>query len=81
MTKCIVLGEDNTEKKKNPIKFINYMDGFGKIFNMAPQPCEWMNIELVSLDYRGSRQDLIFAYNENRSDGELYFGRWNDGIV
>jgi hypothetical protein len=40
----------------------------------------WNNIELICKDY-GDGCDLMFAYDNNRSDGIAYLGHFNDGIV
>lgn len=84
MTNCIVLGEDNQEKKKlKPIEFV-WADSGGinggreKAMN---KPSHFNNVELVS---RSTNEDLyfdiMFAYNYKRSEGVTYFGWWNDGV-
>lgn len=85
MTKCIVLGKNEPKENKKVIEFTHYFDPddinkFIKSNNLS-EPYMWSNIELISSNYRASGNDLIFAYNDNRSDSTLYLGHWNNGIV
>lgn len=48
------------------------------------QPADWKSVELISENYDQSQSgklDLMFAYDDDRSMGCLYLGRFNDGIV
>ena len=79
-TEVIILGENATIKKKNPIKFVKVLmksDGF-----TTPEcsPSEYKHIELIARDFLKG-YDLMFAYCENRNEGNLYIGYFNDGIV
>ena len=88
MTKTIVLGAKRTEVKKyTDIKFIKLLTGDYRVettdpFTMSNRPKEWAFIELVSKGY-GSDMDLMFAYDapDEREDGYLFIGYWNDGVV
>ena len=88
MTKCIVLGE-NEPKKKKSIEFTAYI---GKITSqvvrengsLCAPATAYKNIELISRNYINAtnrHEDLMFAYDDNRTDGQAYLGHWNDGIV
>ena len=81
MTKCIVIGEQPTESKKKPIEFV-------RLICVAPiridyakaYPHNYKNIELISPKcYEGL--DVMFAYDNTRSDGVIYLGHWNDGVA
>lgn len=86
MTKVIVLGEENwkpTGQKK--IEFVHSIDANedkpGNSNRAINKPDVWHNVELVSLGGRG-HLDMMFAYdNDRRTDGVLYLGHFNDGIV
>lgn len=88
MTKTIVLGAERTEVKKyTDIKFVKLLTGEYNVQHADPkmianQPKEWEFIELVSKGY-GSDMDLMFAYDapEDRAEGFLFIGYWNDGVV
>lgn len=83
MTKCIVLGEEPKGKKK--IEFTFAIDPNGTITNKgALDPMHYANLELVRSDYGAINNapfDLMFACDNNRSEGILYLGNWNDGVV
>lgn len=80
MTKVIILGEATPEKKKKPIEFIKYLDRFELKFNTpSKEPIDCEHIELVCKNF--DQFDLMFAYNDDRSKGVLYFGHFNDGVV
>lgn len=81
MTKCIVLGQEPTEVKKNPIEFHMALavDCHFNIASAAPK--QYINIELVAKGYVGSELDIMFAYDKCRNLGCLYIGKWNDGVA
>lgn len=81
MTKCIVLGEQPTEVKKKPIEFVKALNSFCELVNTNSIPAEFENIELISKPYSEISGDMMFAYNNSRSEGVLFFGKWNDGVV
>lgn len=81
MTKTIVLGSpiESTTKK---IKFTHSLQNSGS-WSIASTPAStYKYVELISLGY-GSDFDIMFAYDStnNREDGVLYKGKWNDGIA
>lgn len=83
MTKITVIGEENQYKNlKKPIELCYLINSFkGETMSLAAQsPLEFQNIELISKGYLPT-MDLIFCYNQDRSMGMAYFGRWNDGVV
>ena len=88
MTKCIVLGEDNSvQPVKKPIKFIWVVTN-EKLANTAKQvdnacgkPNQFAHVELVQQASSKDYFDVMFAYDQNRNDGCLYLGHWNDGVV
>lgn len=84
MTKCIVL-EERTKRETKRIEFEYILDTSGETGNeffefTADDPENYANIELVKKGFEGGF-DIIFAYNEYRTQGNLYLGYWNDGIV
>jgi len=80
-TKIIILGDAPHKRAKKPIQFTKYIDQFGRIEETCVTPSKYDTIELVSKDY-GKDLDIMFAFNgENRSEGVLYLGHFNDGIV
>ena len=50
-----------------------------------PLPRQWENVELIAREYTvsidKSRKDLMFAYDKDRTNGILYLGYFNEGIV
>ena len=91
-TKTIVIGKQEPTRKLKKIQFecylnsvpqkgITAMEGtFGKY--IEEQQDSYDTIELICLNYVFGK-DLMFAYNNNetRSNGLLYVGYWNDGVV
>lgn len=77
-TKVIVIGENVREKK--PIEFVTAWIGKNTIELAGAQPNSYKNIELISQDYFEGF-DLMFAYDSNRSDGTVFLGHFNDGVV
>ncbi len=79
MTKVTIIGEATPIEKKKPIEFVKFID----IDTNPPArsgTLGWGNIELICKNY-GDGYDLMFAYNNKRSDGIAYLGHFNDGIV
>jgi hypothetical protein len=81
MTKTIVLGTP-IEHTINKIKFTHSLQNSGIWCVAAATASMYEYIELISLGY-GSDFDIMFAYDStnNRADGVLYKGKWNDGIA
>lgn len=86
MTKTIVLGELPMPVEKKPIEFfslIGLIDSDDAEVNVVTsKPHHWNYIELISKNY-SPNLDLLFAYNDadDRGEGILIIGRWNDGVV
>jgi hypothetical protein len=79
MTKVTIIGDETPIEKKKPIQFAK---SIGTTSNHPARSgtLGWGNIELICKDY-GDGYDLMFAYNNKRSDGVAYLGHFNDGIV
>ena len=79
MTKVTIIGGATPIEKKKPIKFVKSIGSLGICLARAV-PYMWDNIELICKNYVDD-YDLMFAYNNKRSDGIAYLGHFNDGIV
>lgn len=79
MTKVTIIGGATPIEKKKPIEFVK---SIGTTYNHPARATAlgWDNIELICKDYKDG-YDLMFAYNNMRSDGIAYLGHFNDGIV
>ena len=89
MTTCRIIGDTTSPTRKPiPIQFIKYSAGILNNDYWMPvdcKPTDWQNIELI----RGIRNknkykpcyDVMFAYDDDRSNGVVILGFWNDGIV
>lgn len=86
MTKLIEIGKSQNNQTKVPIVFDHYLanlDFGGKQFAKTKEtPSDYKYIELICRNYIAD-VDLMFAYMDEsqRSDGYLYVGRWNDGVI
>ena len=86
MTKTIIIGLDIPARRPEKIKFdYSLCDVVPKktaLERMVVPPATFSYIELVCLNYIKGK-DLMFAYNdpEQREDGILIIGKWNDGVV
>ena len=88
MTKTIILGEQKDKDAKKPIEFFTHIHVVDsddvEVLNVETEtlPCKWNYIELICKDY-APNLDLMFAYDDadDRSNGILIIGRWNDGVV
>jgi hypothetical protein len=89
-TQVTIIGKQQSEKTKTAIKFRCFLNDVdpksNKILHLVSEeyfhPHSYNFIELICRDYMlGS--DLMFAYNDpnDRSDGRLYIGNFNDGVV
>lgn len=87
-TTCIVLGKGPTVHP-NPIELLFCLTPMEEdaAFEWDPineaTPEQYRFIELITKNYGGTKFDLIFCYyhSDCRTDGALFLGRWNDGIV
>jgi hypothetical protein len=86
MTKTIILGEQKDKAIKKPIEFLTHIHLIDcdnvSVENVETLPCKWNYIELICKDY-APNLDLMFAYDhaDDRGNGILIIGRWNDGVV
>lgn len=86
MTKIIILGDIPKEKKGKPIVFKQFLTTDLEIIeNISTYtPEDFEVIELICKDYNSNKHnsyDLMFAYDKDRSEGYLFLGQFNDGIV
>jgi hypothetical protein len=86
MTQVIVLSEPNTKDKKDKIlkciKLDRFLDSDTHIVIDNSSPANYDYIELICKNYTQFEEDLMFLYNkEERNNGVLYLGKFNDGIV
>ncbi len=81
MTKTIVLGTP-TECKIKKIEFTHSLQNSSHWCIVETPASNYEYVELISLGY-GNDFDIMFAYDDanNRGDGVLYKGKWNDGIA
>ena len=82
MTKVIILGEQPEKKELKPIEFEKVLsfDISFKFTTAYITPERWENIELICKNYQNTC-DLMFAYDDNRHEGILFLGHFNDGVV
>jgi hypothetical protein len=80
MTKVIILGEQPEKKELKPIEFVKWLDSDSAFNDRCAKPKQCKNIELISKNYF-DKYDLMFAFDEDRSNGILYLGHFNDGII
>lgn len=81
MTKVSVFGQQPTETKElKKIEFVHFFNG-AELVSPVFEPDLFENIVLLRKSYKSSNLDLIYAYNENESGGNIYLGHWNDGVV
>jgi hypothetical protein len=80
MTKIIILGEEPQKKKQKIIKFSKVLKNDFEFGEFSSQPCEFDFIELICKNYHKG-VDLMFAHNGVRSNGCLFLGHFNDGVV
>jgi len=80
MTKVIILGQEPEKKELKPIEFVKYLDYHLEFNSNCSKPQRFKNIELICRNYFKG-YDLMFAFGEDRNQGVLYLGHFNDGIV
>lgn len=83
MTKTIVIGKKQVKSALVPIEISKILDYGAKLRGTEVPLSEYGYVELICLNYDPELGDLMFAYDDpnDRSDGCLLFGKWNDGIV
>ena len=80
-TKVIILGEEPKKYKYIKLLQLLTMDYIIEPVKTSIQAKDWDNIELICRKYSRGK-DLMYAYDgDNRSNGVLYIGYFNDGIV
>lgn len=82
MTKVIIIGK-TPQKTEKPIEFLYCWGSSNKVMKVNDMAgSDYKFIELICLDYFDG-YDLMFAYDdpEERGNGVLYLGKFNDGIV
>jgi len=81
MTKTIVLGTP-TECTMKKIKFTHCLQNSGTWCTAWTKASSYKHVELISLGY-SDNFDIMFAYDNpnDRANGVLYKGKWNDGIA
>jgi hypothetical protein len=79
-TKVTILGSSSKESPKKPIEFVKFLSGIEKIVKFDSTPNSFNNIELICLKYNAIF-DLMYAYGDDRNDGLLILGHFNDGVV
>ena len=70
-------------KKLQPIEFTHFLEDDKTIVPIdddCSKPEHFNYIELICFNYTNDA-DLMFCYNDNRNDGTLYLGKFNDGVV
>jgi hypothetical protein len=85
-TKTIVIGQKSKTSKS--ISFCYLLDSAipreekSELIVATQVPNQFNYVELICENYTHD-MDLMFAYNnpKNRSDGSLFAGHWNDGVV
>ena len=88
MTKTIVIGETRSNRSNKYIKFLSVLPSENHstlqfISNgYVAEPHRYEHVELICSKYNGVH-DVMFAYDhpDDRSEGCLYLGYWNDGLV
>ena len=86
MTNLIVIGNQQNKAIKKTIEFHNHIRLIDSddvaVEPVDNEPIRWNNIELICKDY-APNLDLMFVYDDanDRSNGILIIGRWNDGVV
>lgn len=80
MTKVSIYGKDFVNSLK-PIEFVKFFDG-SEVGEAEIPPSNYQFIDLVAKNYHDG-MDLILAYREEneRGNGVLYIGYFNDGFV
>ena len=81
-TKVTILGKEPIEQEKKKIVFVYFIDSVtGKAERSTTPPESWNNIELIKRTHTHDGYDIMFAYETDRTVGELYLGHFNDGVV
>lgn len=78
-TEFKVIGNQKLDPSKKTEFIFEFSDCEGESANT--QPKHWKHVELIATNWNSSEEfnDLMFAYDENRSEGSLFVGNWNGG--
>lgn len=79
-TKVTIIGKQDNQSRLKSIVFSSVLLKDFQVKDTETKPREYKNIELICVNY-SSYRDLMFAYDDDRSEGYLYLGHFNDGIV
>ena len=80
MTKVIFLGSEEKQQTKKPIEFLFYLSSYNVVSEYRGDIAFFDYIELIATEYCGYQ--LMYAYKkENRNQGVLGIGYFNDGVV
>lgn len=84
-TKVTIIGQEPTQERKlKPIEFVKHVSITKSelgVNDYETEPKDWLNIELVSKSNNKKYYDIMFAYDDDRSDGTIYLGYFNDGVI
>lgn len=89
MTTCRIIGDTTPPTRKPiPIQFIKYSAravGYEGWETVNFNTLYWKNIELISGINNNNRYrpcyDVMFAYDDDRTNGVVILGFWNDGVA
>lgn len=65
-------------KEGKKIEFVFGMATDRELFNPHVTPSEYKNVELITRNF--GDYDLMIAYDDDKDNGVLYLGHYNDGI-
>lgn len=79
----LLIPMDSQEEVNQPIEFTTRLCSNGISAPTPFTPNDFKYIELVCKNYEFEDVDLMYAYNDprKRSEGGLFIGKWNNGIV
>lgn len=86
MTKVLVFGESNEQKKElKKIELVYMIDCNAEIVDADDEPYYFNYIMLLEKGYTKRSNhldsyDLIMAWDEE-NDKTIYLGHWNDGVI
>lgn len=85
-TTVTIVGEQQKTAQPKRIEFKKCLAaGSPELVDSSADPSNYKHIELICRNYSGEGEgdDIMFAYDDpnRRSDGVLYLGNFNDGVV
>lgn len=83
MTKVTILGEETFIPEKKKIEFKKVLLTDGSFSDLPMQPSKFDNIILLTRAMGAGDYiyDIMYAYRQQPSNGCVYLGHFNDGIV